>query len=404
MNELGRTRSLKSRSGAEEEVLGLRFRITWPYWAAPYPDQITALKIYNENQLGLQKAIGDWVSENIGVNIQAGEFYASEFPPCGIELSFRLMSSSMTQIEASSAREIVRALGPVVRSFFETHMPRGRSGANLYEVESEFWSPRQWLQKVEIPNLSTQVIQNDTNFSTNTLATESLHIPRLSDKEFQELLTALAHKHLRHEFLRAESAGLQKNTDELLSTRRFLQALLDRPERAALFSDALSQELRETSVKSIVTALHDSGILDALDELPQLVFANLRRSVVPEEDIGIFRRAGIDDPEAEMILLIHHAQLFASSHRTSSSVFREADGLLTRSGADLKRQDTPRRKRKVCDGIGNLLLGVATAGGNALLGAGTIVAPNPATGYAVISSTAVAVGAIFKGLGDLRGE
>jgi hypothetical protein len=51
-----------------------------------------------------------------------------------------------------------------------------------------------------------------------------------------------------------------------------------------------------------------------------------------------------------------------------------------------------------------LNLAAATAEANGLLATGTIAAPNPATGYLAIGSAAAAVAAIFKGIGDLRGE
>ena len=64
----------------------------------------------------------------------------------------------------------------------------------------------------------------------------------------------------------------------------------------------------------------------------------------------------------------------------------------------------PEAKKKLFNGIGKILAGMVTAGGNLLLATGTLVAPNPATAYGVIASSALAIGGIFQGLGDLRGE
>lgn len=63
-----------------------------------------------------------------------------------------------------------------------------------------------------------------------------------------------------------------------------------------------------------------------------------------------------------------------------------------------------KKKRKIFSGVGKILAGAIAGGGNALLGLGTIAAPNPATGYAVIASCGLAVGSFCQGIGDLRGE
>ena len=65
---------------------------------------------------------------------------------------------------------------------------------------------------------------------------------------------------------------------------------------------------------------------------------------------------------------------------------------------------TEGKKRKILNGIGKILSGTVAGAGNLLLATGTIVAPNPATAYAVIGSSALAVGSICQGIGDLRGE
>lgn len=62
------------------------------------------------------------------------------------------------------------------------------------------------------------------------------------------------------------------------------------------------------------------------------------------------------------------------------------------------------KKRKIFNGVGKLLAGAVTAAGNVLLATGTVVAPNPATAYAAIGSSALAIGSLLQGMGDLRGE
>ena len=69
-----------------------------------------------------------------------------------------------------------------------------------------------------------------------------------------------------------------------------------------------------------------------------------------------------------------------------------------------RSEASQRKKRKLFNGIGKILAGTIAGAGNLMLAAGTIVAPNPATAYGVIASSALAVGGICQGIGDLRGE
>ena len=62
------------------------------------------------------------------------------------------------------------------------------------------------------------------------------------------------------------------------------------------------------------------------------------------------------------------------------------------------------KKRKILNGIGKILGGAIAGTGNVLLLVGTIAAPNPATGYGAIASSAIAVASVMQGAGDLRGE
>jgi hypothetical protein len=61
-------------------------------------------------------------------------------------------------------------------------------------------------------------------------------------------------------------------------------------------------------------------------------------------------------------------------------------------------------EEKIFNGIAKILAGAVTAAGNLLLATGTVIAPNPATAYGVIASSAIAVGSMCQGIGYLRGE
>jgi hypothetical protein len=140
---------------------------------------------------------------------------------------------------------------------------------------------------------------------------------------------------------------------------------------------------------------------------------------VPAEDLDMLRRCGVDDPEAEIEIITQFCrteayQFWWSRHsRRPSTVLEQAPEALRRAASLLRsarepsppvREVAPPKKRKIFNGIGKILSGAVAGAGNVLLAGGTIVAPNPATGYGAIASSAIAVGSIFQGIGDLRGE
>src|SRR5439155_9258769 len=250
------------------------------------------------------------------------------------------------------------------------YMPRAKAGANLYEVESEFWSRGGWVQRAESSELLiNRLIKDRTTTSPGRRRDrfESSRIAELSDAEFEGLLPALAKKHLRPEALSSDGPMLHANVESLLSTRRLLSVVCERPEYAQLYQ-ALGREIEAAPASHVINTLRDLGILDALEEAPQLLFTNLRRSAIPTDDLRIFRRSSIEDPEAEMALLLYHARDFASAGQSPSETLEQAAEVLRRKGEQMKTgQDmaAPLKRRKLLNGIGNLLMGLATAGGNA---------------------------------------
>ncbi len=167
-------------------------------------------------------------------------------------------------------------------------------------------------------------------------------------------------------------------------------------------------------VDHIVDRMDESGVLAALDDTPDITFENLRHSAIPPEDVELLRRTGIDNPEAEITLIIRYAQrhIGRSHNSPPTEIARQAQPEIKRAAEQIsamatgtkQSQPTEQKKRKLFNGIGKILAGVVTGAGNILLAAGTIVAPNPATAYGVIGSSALAVGGICQGIGDLLGE
>jgi len=232
----------------------------------------------------------------------------------------------------------------------------------------------------------------------------------MTDREYEEFLDALARKHLKVHRMASRMIQLREDTERLMSSSRMAQLVMERPEDEYMYR-ALGKDVEKVPAKAVVDVLRDAGVLAALDEAPELVFSNIRRSAVPSEDLDMIRRAGVNDPEAELTIVIYQAREFPGKGITPSKVAAEAVEKLERVGHEMQSQRIPPRnekiqekKRKILNGIGNLLVGLVTGGGNILLTAGAITVPNPALGYTVLGSAAVAIGSLFKGLGDLRGE
>jgi hypothetical protein len=242
----------------------------------------------------------------------------------------------------------------------------------------------------------------------------------MSDDEYRAFLDALARKYLRlhriHRHHLMEDDHLRYELERAASLGRLVHVAEDRPEDARILS-ALGQGLRETYLSGVVDALDESGVLRAIEEDRETIFANLRRSVIPDEDLALLRQSGILDPDAEITLLIHYARQHLgrpSYDAHPSDAVKEVPTLVQEAGQRLEQyagppkaaapEKQPEKKRKIFNGVGKILSGAVTGIGNLLLGAGGIVAPNPATAYAVIGSSALAVSAICQGVGDLRGE
>ena len=126
----------------------------------------------------------------------------------------------------------------------------------------------------------------------------------------------------------------------------------------------------------------------------------------------LLQGAGIDEPEAELTILIDYARK-RLGHReaTPSALAGQAHDELKRAPERLislsnnsSASHVEVKKKRIFNDIGKILAGAVTAAGNLSLATGTVIAPNPATAYGVIASSAIAVGSTRQGIGDLRGE
>jgi hypothetical protein len=209
--------------------------------------------------------------------------------------------------------------------------------------------------------------------------------------------------------------------ERLSAACRFLWVVRERAEDPALVK-ALVDELRDIHLESVIFEMERAGVLDALDENPELTFGELRRSVIPAADAQLLANAGISEPNAEIVLLIQFARAYfrdpdrhyrnrprlpsEQAHEAPDALKRAVDRLeqLARGSLSKTKTEAPTKPRKLFTGIGKLIAGTVTAAGNLMLATGTIIAPNPATAYGVIGSSALALGSICQGIGDLRGE
>jgi len=240
----------------------------------------------------------------------------------------------------------------------------------------------------------------------------------MTDDEYREYLNALAAKYLRVSDLAHHFHGpmgeLGHEIDRLSSTARLARVVGERSEDPILVN-TLAQALQNTYLDGVIRAMDRSGVLAALDEAPEITFGELRRSAIPVEDARFLRDAGVADTDAEITLLIYYSRRRLGERQAEvipSEIAHRAQDELRNAEARLQQvtseQDSSnrseRKKRKLFNGIGKILAGAVTGAGNLLLATGTILAPNPATAYGVIASSALAVGGICQGIGDLRGE
>jgi hypothetical protein len=242
----------------------------------------------------------------------------------------------------------------------------------------------------------------------------------LSDDEYRAYLDALARKYVRlYRLGRHHPEGwahLHYEIESAISLARLVAVTAEREDDKRLLS-ALGDGLQHAYLGWLVRSLDDSGVLRAIDEDPATIFGNLRPSVIPAEDRALLHDAGIRDADAEITLTIQYSRRHLATPRPNVSpteAVRQAPEQVERAGKELSRiadvdetsekPSATRRKRKILNATGKILTGSIAGAGNLLLGLGSLAAPNPGVGFAVIGSCALAVGSICQGMGDMRDE
>jgi hypothetical protein len=236
----------------------------------------------------------------------------------------------------------------------------------------------------------------------------------MNDKEYREFLEAVGKRYLRlykaARWFHPEGIGhLQYDIERLASTARLVHAVEARSDETAWY-EPLGKELKNTYVQHVTNLLDEAGITNALDEHGVLIFSNLSRELIPDEDIAFLNNAGVLEPEAEVTIAIQELRRSALSRDIqASSILREAPKKLEDAAKQLSPVESNDvnvtvKPRKFFTGIGRILSGTIAGAGNLLVGIGAIPASGGAAAGAVIASSALAVGLISQGIGDLRGE
>jgi hypothetical protein len=228
----------------------------------------------------------------------------------------------------------------------------------------------------------------------------------MTDEEYLQFLTALAGKHLRYP-QQHNTADIRRVLDHVSGTLHLIKVVKDREDSDLL--NRLVDDLEDSPVRRAKERMEASGILDALDDAPDVILGELRRSAIPREDEEYLCSAGFDthDIEVLLVLAVHRAHALALTNKLPSDIVEEAAQALQTALQSLRPTAglvPAKKKRKILNGIGKLLCGAVTGMGNVLLATGTLVAPNPATAYGAIASGGIAIGSFFAGLGDLKGE
>ena len=110
--------------------------------------------------------------------------------------------------------------------------------------------------------------------------------------------------------------------DRLSSTARFVRAVGERSDNLDLVN-AVAKELDSWYVQHVVDEMRAGGVMSALDEAPDITFAELRRNAIPDEDVGLLRAVGVDDPEAEITILIYYARKRLGHREANPSAIAE---------------------------------------------------------------------------------
>jgi hypothetical protein len=242
----------------------------------------------------------------------------------------------------------------------------------------------------------------------------------MNDKEYVEFLEAVASEYIRlndvGQYWRLavpDQGYFTDPVDNLASMAQLAKLLGERQQSGRprgtqeneLLLRALGSELKKGGWDAVERMLDECGVTDALDQYGEVLLSDFRRFVVPEADLDILRRAGIERPEAALRIAEEQARAFAT--RRASNVLLSAGQELKKAGAELdppKGKKPSKKPRKWFKGLTRMLAGGAGCLGNVVLGMGIMPVAAPVSAAAVLGSCTGGFIFICDGIEALQGK
>jgi len=159
------------------------------------------------------------------------------------------------------------------------------------------------------------------------------------------------------------------------------------------------------------------GFMDVYDGYYNDVVEGIRLKYMPAQELEILREMGIENPEAELMAMIHIVKSrkkdvsYSSNEVCISSQLKNIEKRLeeqieTQRKLEKEEEKPKKKSRRWFKGLGQIAQGTALSAANIGLSVGAFTFPVPAAtaNWSAIVSSITGVGIIFKGVGDLRGE
>jgi hypothetical protein len=229
----------------------------------------------------------------------------------------------------------------------------------------------------------------------------------MTDEEYSKFLHALARKH-QNVFRKIDDDHARKQLDCFQEVIQLLRIVRRDDSRNMLHK--LEDRLRYLRVKSAYELLDEAGILEAFDDGGEIIFAELRRSAIPEEDVEYLSKIGLTDDEIEVIL----TAAVEKAHRLGRGrvnlegpdirpipmveVIDKTETAFERAKEELRSQraESPRKKRNILNGTGEIVGGMAVISGNILS------AQSSGHWPLALPSVAAGIGSFLKAIGSFR--
>ena len=268
----------------------------------------------------------------------------------------------------------------------------------------------------------------------------------MTDEEYLQFLESIGNEYLRldavNEIFHPMKNEPMRDFNRMLKaarTARFSEEHWNREEIYRL----LKSDIHSYQMKRVYELLEETGVLDALDDYGDIIFPNLTREVIPDEDLKILVKAGERNPDALIQLAISRAKIFTQSKENynskkqiASSILKDACIELENAYNDIEKlsdkfskkltieetypdweerekkiellnEEIPLKpkKRKWFGGIARIIAGGASATSNVLLGVGMISTGGgaPIGTAAIIGSCTASLVLVGDGIDKVRG-